>query len=347
MTAALPPREAVTRLLVWHRGALGDLLLAGPALAAVCRHYSRARLVGVGHPERWRLLSGTLPLDEVWNGDEADWAWLFQEAAPLPRTLRGRLAPFDLALVFTPRLPPMLLARLKEGGIGAVHWIPSFPQGGAEGVAACQARHLEGLGLPLEVAPFRLILPGNPEEDEIPELPGLGPWMAVAPGSGHPLKNWPLSHYYTLTRDLTWQHGLRMAWLAGPAEARLLPFLKGLAGASGHVVLANLSLPRVAAAISRCCLYVGGDSGLTHLAAALGVPVLALFGPTDPRVWAPQGKRVRVLTGPCPEAPCARGREISCDAPRCLADLAPEQVRAAAATLVSPRTAAVKNFGSG
>jgi len=74
---------------------------------------------------------------------------------------------------------------------------------------------------------------------------------------------------------------------------------------------------------------------LSHLAAALGVPVLALFGPTDPRTWAPPGERVRVLAGACAQAPCQRGREITCDLPQCLADLAPEQVLEAAMDLMS------------
>jgi len=337
MPAAILPRpEAVKRLLVWHRGALGDLLLAGPALTAISRHYPKARLVGVGDVARWGLLSGTLPLEAVWSGDEGLWAWLFQEGAALPEALRQRLASFDLALVFTPSFPAVLLARLQEAGMGAVQWLPSFPPGGQETVAAFQARHLQGLGIPGAAAPFCLRLPRNSAAEETPELPGPGPWVAVAPGSGHAAKNWPLNHYYAFTRTLTWEQGLKMAWLAGPAEAPLLPYLRGLAMAYGHVLLADLPLTRVAAVISRCRLFVGGDSGLTHLAGALGVPVLALFGPTDPRVWAPPGERVRVLTGPCRQAPCARGREIPCDLPQCLCDLTPEQVWEAAIALISP-----------
>jgi ADP-heptose:LPS heptosyltransferase len=94
----------------------------------------------------------------------------------------------------------------------------------------------------------------------------------------------------------------------------------------------------VARVLSRCRLYIGNDSGLTHLAAAVGKPeVLALFGPTDPRVWASLGSRVRTLTGPCPQAPCALGRRITCPEKRCLDALAPEMVLAAAAqTLATP-----------
>jgi heptosyltransferase-2 len=336
-SASLPPPGAVKRILVWHRGALGDLLLAGPALMALSRHYWRARLVGVGDAGRWGLLSGTLPLEAVWSGDEGAWAWLFQEDAPLPRALKERLAPFDLALVFSPGPPAVLLARLGQAGIPAVHWIPSFPRGGGEAVGACQARHLAGLGLSLASLPLRLVGKGNSGRDDAPELPGPGPWVAVAPGSGALAKNWPLAHYYAFTRALAWQERLKIVWLAGPAEAAMLPFLSGLAGAQDQVLLSGLPLVRVAAVLSRGRLFVGGDSGLTHLAAAVGTPVLALFGPTDPRIWAPPGEAVRVLAGPCPQAPCARGREIPCPTPRCLADLSPETVLRAAAHLISRR----------
>ena len=181
-----------------------------------------------------------------------------------------------------------------------------------EAVAALQARHLAGLGLHYAPGPFKLEVEPYPDE-ELPELPGPGPWLAVAPGSGQPRKNWPLAHYYEVSRALGWEYGLKVVWLAGPGEEAMLPYLEALAQAQGQLLLAHRPLARVARVLSRCRLYIGNDSGLTHLAAAVGEPeVLALFGPTDPRVWAPLGPRVRTLTGPCPQAPCAVGRTITC-----------------------------------
>ncbi len=144
--ASLPPPEAVQRILIWHQGALGDLLLAGPALMAVRDRYPGARLVGLGHPERWGLLSTTLSLAAVWDSGESRWAPLFGDG-PLPAALQARLAPFQLALVFSPDPGTPVPARLRQAGIPAVHWVPSFPENGREAVAALQARHLAGLGL--------------------------------------------------------------------------------------------------------------------------------------------------------------------------------------------------------
>lgn len=329
----LPPPEKVGRLLIWHQGALGDLLLAGPALLALRRRYPRARFIGLGQPRFWRLLSSTLSLEAVWDSGEPRWAPLFA-GGPLPPELCARLADFPLALVFSPRRDTPVAPRLREAGIPAVFWVPSFPQDGAMPVAAMQARHLAALGLTV-AGSFRLSRPA----DHGPEAARFTPacrWLAVAPGSGNARKNWPLSHYYEVSRALAWQYRLGVVWLAGPAEASLIPYLQPLAAAQGQLLLAGAPLAQVAAVLSRCRLFLGNDSGLTHLAAALEGPrVLALFGPTDPGVWAPPGGRVRILAGPCPQAPCARAREIPCERPRCLEDLSPAQVMEAAGALLA------------
>ncbi|RJR33839.1 MAG: glycosyltransferase family 9 protein [Deltaproteobacteria bacterium] len=331
----LPPPEAVQKILIWHQGALGDLLLAGPALLAIRRHYPLARITGLGSPERWRLLAPTLSLEAVWDSAGAVWSPLFTADSPLPPMLTERLAAFQLALVFSPRPHPAMLSRLAQAGIPAVIWLPSWPVSRQEPVGAFLAGHLAGLGISVPTESFRLVI-AEKWQDQAPELSGPGPFLAVAPGSGHPCKNWPLSHYYEVTRDLAWQHKLRIIWLAGPAEEAILPYLQGIATAQDHLLLANLPLTAVAAALSRCRLYLGGDTGLTHLAAAAGVPkVLALFGPTDPLVWAPQGDGVRVLRGPCPQAPCAANREITCPEPRCMQELSPASVLEAAALMLA------------
>ena len=329
-----PLPAGVQKILIWHQGALGDLLLAGPALTALSRHYAGARITALGHPERWGLLAPSLPLDEVWDSGEARWVHLFSDG-DLPAPLRERLAGFQLALIFAPHPRPLLQDRLRRAGIPAVHWLPSFPETDGEAVAALQARHFAGLGLNYTPAPFQLEIE-KAAAAELPELPGPGPWLAVAPGSGAPRKNWPLARFYEVSRALGWEHGLRVVWLAGPAEAEMLPYLGPLARAQGQLLLANLPLARVARVLSRSRLYIGNDSGLTHLAAAVAGPaVLALFGPTDPRVWAPLGPRVRTLRAPPSQTPVAGDGTIPCPETRSLESLLPETVLAAAAQMLT------------
>jgi ADP-heptose:LPS heptosyltransferase len=102
--------------------------------------------------------------------------------------------------------------------------------------------------------------------------------VVVHPFSGSAKKNWPLSRFAELSNALS----LRVEWLAGPEEELR----------EAHRFD---NLLEAATWIHRARLYVGNDSGMTHLGAATGVQTLALFGPTDPAVWAPRGENVTVL----------------------------------------------------
>jgi ADP-heptose:LPS heptosyltransferase len=103
-----------------------------------------------------------------------------------------------------------------------------------------------------------------------------------------------LSSFRALAEKIR-QAGLgSVLWIVGEADAAIARSLK--AGCAGAMpALKESSLVEVAAVLSRCRGYVGNDSGITHLAAALGVPTVALFGPTDPAVWSPRGRQVIIL----------------------------------------------------
>ena len=103
-------------------------------------------------------------------------------------------------------------------------------------------------------------------------------FAVIHPFSGSPRKNWPLDRFQELAARLA----LPVRWCAGPEET--------LAGADRFDDVYEL-----ACWLARARLYIGNDSGITHLAAAVGTPVAAIFGPTDPAVWAPRGPRVTVI----------------------------------------------------
>ena len=94
----------------------------------------------------------------------------------------------------------------------------------------------------------------------------------------------------------------------------------------GSIPLHNLPLDELAAILKKCSLYVGNDSGITHLAASVETPVVALFGPTDPQVWGPRGENVSILYGKRDCSPCSRQRMHECIEQRCLQALSVEEV---------------------
>jgi ADP-heptose:LPS heptosyltransferase len=111
--------------------------------------------------------------------------------------------------------------------------------------------------------------------------------------------------------------------ILGPAEeekTNLIHFWHPMLTARG------LTLAQLAALLTRCRLYLGNDSGVSHLAAMLGVETIVLFGPTDPAQWAPRGKRVTVVTQQVECAPCAPSLIKACPHRKCLAALDPSNV---------------------
>jgi ADP-heptose:LPS heptosyltransferase len=92
------------------------------------------------------------------------------------------------------------------------------------------------------------------------------------------------------------------------------------------LVAGGLSLSQAAALLAASDVYLGNDSGITHLAAALGVPTVALFGPSDPRQWAPRGRQVAIVRRAIECSPCSNLTMTSCPHRACLTDLYPEKV---------------------
>jgi ADP-heptose:LPS heptosyltransferase len=116
-------------------------------------------------------------------------------------------------------------------------------------------------------------------------------FAVIHPFSGSPRKNWPLDNFRRLARGL--ERRMPVRWCAGPEDPPL---------PDAHRLD---DLYELACWLAQASLYIGNDSGITHLAAAVGTPVLAIFGPTDPAVWAPRGPHVRIAPwriGPTLEA---------------------------------------------
>jgi ADP-heptose:LPS heptosyltransferase len=118
---------------------------------------------------------------------------------------------------------------------------------------------------------------------------------AIHPGAGSLQKRWPMERFIQLGQELSCQEALKLLIIEGPAEPGLAERIAGEMP-DGRVILAeSVPLGILGAALKRCGVFVGSDSGIAHLAAALKVPSVVLFGPTLPRHWAPLGPHVVAL----------------------------------------------------
>ena len=111
---------------------------------------------------------------------------------------------------------------------------------------------------------------------------GSEPFAAVVPGSVWATKRWPRGDYARLVAGLVSDLGLRVVLLGAPGERDLCGVVAREAGAGVTNAAGETTLGETAAVVARACLFIGNDSGPTHMAMALGVPSVALFGPTDP-----------------------------------------------------------------
>jgi ADP-heptose:LPS heptosyltransferase len=235
-------------------------------------------LVGPGPSEVRELLP--------WDGPAM--AGFLGGSAPEER-LAAHLRACDAAIAFTRRAE--VAARLRVLIPRVIVRDPEPGEGHASPWLAEAARDLGAVADPLPPD-----LEPTPEEREAarPFRSRLPPrFLALHPGSGSTAKNWPADRFAALARGLAPSR----PWLlvSGPADEAATAAL----GAGMEVVLAAGLPPRgLGALLAYAGLFVGNDSGVSHLAAAFGAPTLALFGPTEPSAWAPVGRRVRVVRSP-------------------------------------------------
>ncbi len=239
------------------------------------------------------------------------------DAAVYARVLRRvRAGRFDAALVLdrTPLLTalPLLAGIPVRAGIdSAGRGFPlnvRVPWDAVEHEATLFLRVGAALGVPTAGARLRFV-PGAEDEARAAALwaqAGLDglPAVALFPGGGHnpgmalDAKRWPAARYAALADALYQEHGLAVV-LTGAGDDRAVTAAVRRSMRVPAVDLAGrTTIGVLGALLRRCALYVGNDTGPTHLAAAVGVPVVAIFGPTDPAVYAPYSARAVVLRGP-------------------------------------------------
>ncbi len=239
-----------------RRGGLGDTLLTLPLLAALRRERPGAALHLAGVLEFAAVLHRFGAVDAARSSEDlALWS---------PDRARQRLADYDLVVADEPAVAHVALEPHRA------------PAGVPFGLSLARQAGRE---------------PRWPDDAWLlpPRAAGDGPTV-LAPGSGAVRKCWPRERWLELAPRL----GADVVVVVGPTEAerddpRSWPWRVPVAFVAGATPV------QLADRLSAAGRFVGNDSGTTHLAAALGVPTVAIFGPTDPAVWAPVGPHVRVV----------------------------------------------------
>ncbi len=278
--------------MIIRPGAIGDTLLTFPALTALRARFPTASIEVVGNRLTLDLARATGLIDRV-DAFGADWVSDVFGDEPTP-ALRARLAGIDLGIVWMHALEAAsdFAERLKRAGVGATLPATSFPvSGSGQHVADQLLASLAPLGVGQTLPMARLggpsvALPGNPE--------GADRLAILQPGAGGRRKRWPAERFAALADRLILA-GYSVALTSGPSDDGVAEAVRAAVSGGPIQILAEKSLVELASIFARARVFIGNDSGITHLAALVGAPTVALFGPFDPAYWAPIGPRVAVV----------------------------------------------------
>ncbi len=277
----------MSRILVIRGGAIGDFILTLPAIVLLREAFPAARIEILGYRHIVALAQISGYAEATRSIEAAALASFFSRDGELAPELVDYFSSFQQVVSYLFDPDEIFAHNLRRAGVRNL--ILGSPKIGEKEHAARQlARPLERLALYLE-NPAAKIRPNEPRKVD-------RSLTALHPGSGSETKNWPVDRFVAVARTLLKAEGeQRLLLVGGEADEKALAQMRAELPNDRVEVAKNLPLTELAGRLQNCRLFLGHDSGISHLAAAVGTPSLLLFGPTDPAIWAPQNAQVRVL----------------------------------------------------
>jgi heptosyltransferase II len=316
-----PPRRIVVKEVNW----LGDLVISLPALRALRRGFPAAALSVLVKRELAGFFDGMPWISEVIPYHVRSGIQNWRDQIGIVRQLRARR--FDLAVLFPNSFASALWVALagvprragyaadgrsflltdrvrRTAGMTAGHqsgdWLALVR--GVIGKAE-ESAHDASPDDPLEVA--------EAHRERMREWLGRGrkrpqaPLIAIAPAAAYgPAKEWPPAHYASLIDWLTERHGAECILIGGPDERTRCAAIAASARTPPILAAGATSIGELMGLLSLCAGFAGNDSGAMHLAAAIGIPTVGIFGSTNPARTGPMGPRAAVIHHRLPCSPC-------------------------------------------
>jgi hypothetical protein len=289
-------RDDADNAAVLFPGALGDFLCWLPALCALRRRHG-GRLLVAARPSLLELID--LTGSTLVSIDRREIADLFAGPSPPKSETRALFEGSSHVYSWTGHGDPNFAERLATASGGAPRVYPFRDMQPGEHATDYYCRCISAVS---SLASPELLVIDRSWLAGFLQRHGLGAhrWLLIHAGSGAARKNW--RGFAELAAAWRARYAAPVVVLIGPAEADTI--------LDTDVVVRDIALPRVAALLKACDVFVGNDSGVSHLAAVVGAHGTVLFGPTDPTTWAPCSQHLRVLHAPTPCTTC--GPDIFC-----------------------------------
>jgi heptosyltransferase III len=278
------------RILVIRGGAIGDFILTLPAIAALRQQFPGSHLEVLGYPHIAQLaLTGDL-VNRVQSIEAGALAGFFARGGELAEDLADYFSEFDLILSYLYDPDGIFQTNVKLcTGAQFIAGPHRADEDAGLHAAKVYLQPLERLAI-FDADPV-------PRLQVTPELQSRRP-LALHPGSGGERKNWEEANWAGLLQHLVEATDLDLLIVGGEAEGGRLQRLAAALPPARTRVAQSLPLPELARRLASCRAFVGHDSGISHLAAAVGLPCLVLWADTAEDIWRPPSEKVVVLRHP-------------------------------------------------
>jgi len=311
----MKPSPPKGKILVIRGGAIGDFILTLPAIAALRRQFPQAHLEVLGYPHIVQLaLAGGL-VDRVQPIEARGLAGFFARDGKLAPDLADYFSGFNLIVSYLYDPDEIFQANIARCASAQFIVAPHRPDEkelvhatkvylkplerlaifDADPVPRLDVGQASRLSLTSSTGAFECAAPAvSLQIMETGATPVLRT-LALHPGSGSERKNWPETQWTGLLAKLVGETNWNLLLVGGEAEGQRLKRLSASLPVERCEVAHNLPLADLARRLESCVGFVGHDSGISHLAAALGLPCVVLWADTVQEIWRPQGERVALV----------------------------------------------------
>jgi len=290
------PFRAGGAVAVFRSGALGDFVLTCPVFAALRAGMPEREIVYVGRDSFGELARAAGLADRVISEDNPDVVALYSQTPDAGEAFLREVGPVALAVSFLGSTD--VIRNLLGAGAGEVLVSSAKPTADVHAADHLISVLKGRLDVPSAAQPsIQSPIAMRESAREVLRESGVssGRYLVIQPGSGSESKNWPVEKFRALASRAREVMDLEVVLVLGPVEIERAPHDADALCSVANAVFTSPPLQLLAALLSGAAAYVGNDSGVSHLAAACGAPTVAVFGPTDPAVWAPRGRRVSVV----------------------------------------------------
>lgn len=310
---------AETKLLIIHHGALGDIVTTFPAIFRLRQSFGCIDALFQG---KLGKLAAELKVVDNWFALEAAvWASLYSEqVAPAAQKVLRRYD--SIVLLSHSRQLQETINNITGNRVHRILPRPAVDQ--TTHVPGHVVAQLAGCGL-IEASGRDYDSIVSPEVCSATSSNGCDPArVCIHPGSGSKKKNWKTVNYLKTARILE-SDGLQTEFILGPAEYFLAESLQAQRGPKREIHIVD-DLSELALLLKTAGGFIGNDSGISHLAAFLGLATVAVFGPSDPQRWQPVGRAVKALRPELECSPCFETNSTGCESMECLDQTTPATV---------------------